>query len=110
MAKPAAPPSLVQVGNFIKEAAKSGKVRFTSHALREMQADRLTLLDIDFVIGGCRVLRLTDRDMRRGTWTYECVGATDDGARVTVQVAVREPLEGSVTVITVWEIKTAKKR
>jgi hypothetical protein len=106
--KTARHPSLKTVAEFIKEARQTGKVRFTDHAIEEMVKDHLTVIDIDAVLSGCRIRRVTGHDIGRDTWNFEIDGRTADGALVAVVVAVPGDVEGRapmVSVVTVWRKK-----
>lgn len=101
----ARPPGPSQVKKRLKDALESGRLRFTSHAIKEMKKDGLTAIDIERVLAGCRVGNPTNRDTKWGSWTYDAHGRTADGTGVAVQVGMPEIDEERISIVTVWRIK-----
>jgi hypothetical protein len=99
-------PSWADVAGYVRKAVESGKTRFTRHAMEEMKADGLTVVDIGNVLRGCAITEMTGRDVRRGNSKYRAEGSTEDGARVAVIVAVAEDFgDEAIPIVTVWRLK-----
>jgi hypothetical protein len=103
-------PSFKSIAEFVKEVRRTGKVRFTAHAIEEMGKDHLTFIDIDEVLSGCRVRRATGHDIKRDTWSFELEGRTADGDLVAVVMAVPGDFEGRASIVTVWRKKVGRER
>lgn len=89
---------LAQVARRIREMVKAGReVVFSSHALDEMRADKLTIDDVRTVLSGCAVVE------RQGAPKFRAEGGTVDGERVAVVLRIFED-ETDLFIITVWKI------
>lgn len=83
----------------IQEAVAGGSYIMTAHALLEMRADHLDVVDIESAILTGRIAREFTADPR-GT-RYEVVGTACD---LTTPVAAIVRLEKGVLIVTVYEV------
>jgi hypothetical protein len=81
---------------FLLSAINAGNLRFSNHALQEMQKDDLSTLDV------VRVLRAglmrEPAEFRSGTWRYRV-----RNSRIVVVVALQ--FENGVAVVTAWKVR-----
>lgn len=74
---------------------KTGEVRFSRHALQEMEKDDLSEIDIDNVLRGGYVE--DPPDFQNGTWRYRiCI------SMIAVVLAFRST--GSLVIVTAWRV------
>lgn len=74
------------------------RIAFRAHALAEMEKDGIARLDVEVMLGRCKVTLIEDR---RGEETWRAEGVDFDGHRI-VAVVVCKTEEFEIKVITSW--------
>jgi hypothetical protein len=85
--------------NRIRDRVRRRQYVVTLHADEEMNADELTVFDIEHCVATGRIIQ-RQRDRETGEWKYGIRGkATDDRA---MDVIVKKSPRGSIVFITVY--------
>ena len=97
MAKPQ--PNFEPQASTLREMVRKGaRIAFRAHALAEMEKDGIVRLDVEAILGRCKVTLIEDR---RGEETWRAEGVDCDGRRI-VAVVVWKSEEFEIKVITSW--------
>lgn len=86
----------------MRELVRTSKYVVTSHAAEEMEADELTVFDVEHAILTGEIVE-RQRDERTGQWKYVIVGIDLDGD--SVGVVGRISRAGMLVLITVYGLK-----
>lgn len=85
--------------NRMRELVRTSSYVMTLHAQEEMEADWLTLFDVEHCILTGRIAS-RQRDRMSGEWKYRISGATLEGQRAVVVAKVGG--RGKLVIITVY--------
>ncbi len=98
----AAQPNFEAEASALRKLARAIGTRFAfrKHALAEYAKDKVSRIDVEVMLGRCRITLIEDR---KGEETWRAEGADCDG-RTIVAVVVCKAEESEIKIITGWAI------